>query len=126
MKEELVLSTPIKVNGKSVSKLSYNTDEITAEMFSEAALESEAAATGKGIGTVMEVDSILHMHLGFKAIIAVNPEIDENDLMRIKGKDIIRITRIGRNFITKSAVEESEEESSDEQSETTAGSTTQE
>lgn len=123
--EELKLMTPIKINGKEITRLSYDTDEITAEMFCEAAVEAEKAAAGKGAGTVMEIDSVLHMRLGFGAITAINKEIDANDLMRIKGPDIVNIVRIGRNFITKSAAP-SADESSDGQSEVTAGSTTQE
>lgn len=124
-KEELRLMTPIKVNGKEIQKLTYDTDKITAEMFCEAAVEAEKAAAGKGVGTVMEIDSILHLHLGFMAITAINREVDTSDLMRITGPDIVNIVRIGRNFITKSAAP-SADENSGERSEVTAGSTTQE
>ena len=53
------------------------------------------------------------------AVIAVNPEIDINDLERLTGPDVTALMRIGRNFTTSRSVETSEESSSDEPSETT-------
>ena len=71
----------------------------------------------------MELDYPLHLYLGFAAVLAVNEGYTFEDLERVKGRDIIEISVIGRNFIMKS--EGSEGETSDEQSETSPESTTQ-
>ena len=83
-------------------------------MFNRAsALASAAIWTGNANMSIMELDSALHMYLGMMAIIAVNPEIDVQDLERVKGMDVVKIVRIGRNFISRSAVEDLEENNSD-------------
>lgn len=120
----LNLLIPVMVNGKEIKKFKYDIDEITAEMFCEAAAEAAKMVAGKGTATVMEVDNILHLNLGMQAIIAVNPVVDRNDLMRMKGMDVVNVTRIGRNFITWSAAESLEEEICEEQFEVTPESTT--
>lgn len=121
MKEIIHLTKPIEINGKQYNELSYDCDEITPGMFNRAS--ALASAAGKQAGeanmSIMELDSSLHMHLGMMAIIAINPEIDVQDLLRVKGMDIVKIVRIGRNFISRSAVESSEENNSDEQSDGT-------
>lgn len=125
MKAKIKLLKPILINNKSIKELSYDVEEITAEMFNNAAAMA-SSSEGRTNMNVMELDNSLHLFLGMYAIIAVNPEIDIEDLKRIKGKDIITITRIGRNFITRSSEETSEAESSEEQSEIIPESSTQE
>lgn len=121
MRESIHLSKPIEINGKQYSKLTYDCNEITAEMFNRASVLSASAGkqTGEANLSVMELDSSLHMYLGMMAIIGVNPEIDIQDLKRIKGMDIVKIVRVGRNFITGSVEENLEESSLDELSDGT-------
>lgn len=121
MRESIHLLKPIEINGKPYPDLSYDCDEITAEMFNRASVL--AASAGKQSGeanlSVMELDSSLHMYLGMMAITAINPEIDIQDLKRVKGIDIVKIVRVGRNFITRSVGENLEENNSDELSDGT-------
>lgn len=120
MRESIHLLKAIEINGKQYQNLTYDWDEITPGMFNRAsALASAALKTGNANMSIMELDSSLHMYLGMMAIIAVNPEIDVQDLERVKGMDVIKIVRIGRNFISRSVVEDSEENNSDEPSDGT-------
>ena len=105
----LKLKNPIKINGKEVRELTYDANEITADAFVEAEMRKFNAASKKGINAAtIEMDYSMHLELGFAAIIAVNPDIDYNDLSRLKGADLIAVTRVGRNFIMPSAEVEEE------------------
>lgn len=103
MKGKLKLHNPIIINGKNVKNLSYDTNEITAQMFAEADTKK---MIGNSMGAkIAETDYSLHLYLGFAAIIAVNPEIDFTDLERMKGVDVSTVMRLGRNFITETSEE---------------------
>ena len=117
MKNTLKLENPIMIDNKSVSELTYDTNEITAVLFAEAEGRRKVAAGSKNVAIIpaAEFDFSLHLYLGFAAIVAVNPGYDFTDLERIHGKDIIEVMGIGRNFILQS--EKSEESNSGEQSE---------
>ena len=124
MQGKLTLVNPIKIDGKNVKQLKYDTNEITPELYAEA--ETRKATAGHANGNrsgAMELDYPFHLYLGFAAILAVNEGYTFEDVERVKGRDIIEISVIGRNFIMKS--EGSEGETSDEQSETSPESTTQ-
>ncbi len=106
----LKLKNPIKINGKEVKELTYDVNEITAEAFVEAETRKFNASSKKGLNaSAIEMDYSMHLELGFAAIVAVNPEIDYNDLNRLKGPDLIAVARVSRNFIMPSAAEEDEE-----------------
>ena len=106
--EKLKLLHPIKINGKEVKELTYDANEITSEAFIAAEARKFRAAGRQGVTAgALEMDYSMHRQLGFAAIVAVNPEIDYNDLSRLKGADVAAVVRIGRNFIMPSAVEES-------------------
>jgi len=106
--EKLKLLHPIKINGKEVKELTYDANEITSEAFIAAEARKFRAAGRQGVTAgALEMDYSMHLQLGFAAIVAVNPEIDYNDLSRLKGADVAAVVRIGRNFIMPSAVEES-------------------
>lgn len=125
MKGTIKLANPITVNGKTVTELQYNTEEITGQRFCEADSKRRMAAGSKNvsIAPAAEIDFGLHLYLGYAAVIAATPEIDFSDLERIKGSDIMDVMKVGRNFILKS--EDSAQNSSDEPTETTAQPTTQ-
>ena len=110
--ETLKLLHPIKINGKEVTELTYDANEITSEAFIAAEARKFRAAGRQGVTAgALEMDYSMHLQLGFAAIVAVNPEIDYNDLSRLKGADVAAVVRIGRNFIMPSAVEESTDDS---------------
>ena len=122
----LVLDTPIKINGKEVTELTYDPLEITAEQFSIACAKSAAIDKSRAMTVkVKENDYALHLYLGMMAVIAVNPEISVEDLERIKGFDVLDLTNIGTFFIYRRSAEPSEESNSEEQSETTADTSDQ-
>lgn len=111
----LHLTNPIMIDGKEVKELTYDADEITSMQF----IEAEGRALeymGQGRVGAIEMDAGHQLYLGMFAIIAVNPNIDIRDLERIKGADLIKLMRIGRNFTISS--EESEERNSVQPSET--------
>ena len=118
------LHNPIVINGKSHESLTYDTNEITALLFTEAEAKRKAAAGLKNvtITPAVEFDFGLHLYLGFASIIAKNPECDFTDLERLHGTDLIDIMAVGRNFLLKS--EDATPSNSDEPSGTTPKPTT--
>ena len=124
MKKTLLLKHAIKVNNEDVRELTYDAEEITGLLFTEAEARRKVAAGSRNVSNspVAEVDFGLHLYLGYAAVISINPQYDFTDLERIKGGDVAEVMRIGRSFFTKSAV--SEGESSDEPGETTPESST--
>lgn len=118
---KLTLHTPLTINGKAVTELSYDANAITVEQFAEADARKLKATTARSNGnnTMCELDYSFQMYLGMMAVIAANPEIDISDLERMTGLDIVGITRVGRNFILGKSEEPFEESSSGEPCETT-------
>ncbi len=123
--ESIKLSNPIQINGKTVKELTYDINEITPAGFAEAEFKKASASNSKGApsSAAVELDYSLHLYLGFAAILAVNPEYDFNDLERIKGTDVMKVMKVGRNFIIASAGKSTDDES-ESASETTPESTT--
>jgi hypothetical protein len=122
MKNELNLMNPIQIDGKSVKTLTYDTDEVTCELFAQADAQKLRVTGGAAKGSISgaaELDYSFHLYLGFAAIIAINPSIDYSDLNRIKGPDVMEVMKIGRNFIRPRSEELSEGDDFDGQSETT-------
>ena len=115
----LELKNPITVNNKTVGTLKYDTNEITALLFTEAEAKRKSAAgfTNVSISPAVEFDFGLHLYVGFAAIIAKNPECDFSVMERIHGVDLVDIMAVGRNFLLKS--EDASQSNSAEQSETT-------
>ena len=125
MKGIINLTNPISVNGKNVTELSYDTEEITGQLFCEADAKRRIAAGTKNvsIAPAAEFDYGLHLYLGFAACVAAAPELDFADLERIHGADVVEVMAVGRNFILKS--EDSAQSNSDEPTEATVQPTTQ-
>jgi len=94
MKETLKLKKPLLVNGKEVTELTYDADEITIEEYKAASKRSISYDV-----SIAESDYYLHLQIGFAAILAVNPDVDVADLERLKGRDLYAVSIIGRNFI---------------------------
>ena len=125
MKGTIKLANPIAVNGKTVTELQYNTDEITGALFCEADVKRRIASGVRNISIApaAEFEYGLHLYMGYAACIAANPEFDFSDMERIKGADVVTVMDIGRNFMLQS--EASQQSNSDEQSETLAEHSTQ-
>ena len=123
----LNLRKPIKINGTDISTITYDSEEITVDLYNAACAHSVRATTIGGAPTpnVKEVDYSMHLHLGMAAVIAINPSIDWADLKRMKGKDILNLTNIGAFFMFGASAEPSQESNSAKQSESTPGTSTQ-
>lgn len=124
MKGTIKLKNPIMIDGKPVSEVTYDSNEITALLYAEADAKKKVAAGLKNvsISPAVEFDFGLHLYMGFAAVIAINPGYSFEDLERIKGMDVMEFTTIGRDFLLKS--DSSEENNSEEESDNTAKPTT--
>lgn len=125
VKDTLPLRKPIMIDGQPVSAVTYDSDEIDGILFATAESKRKAAAGMKNtsISPAAEFDFGLHLYLGFAAIVAANPSYDFSDVERIKGRDVVEVMAIGRNFILASEKEQTESDSG-EPTETTPESTT--
>lgn len=121
----LKLTNPIKINGEMVDEVTYDANEIDGILFATAEATRKVAAGMKNtaITPAVEFDFGLHLYLGFAAIIAVNPKYDFSDMERIKGRDVVEVMAIGRNFIMKQEAA-LQENASDEHTEITPESIT--
>lgn len=119
MQETLTLRNPIMIDGKEVTELTYDTNEITVDMFKSAAVNSVPDKSYVNKYGAAEVDYNFQLYLGFYAVIAINQDIDVGDLERAKGYDQMQFYNIGRNFTAGVSGEPSEQNSSDDVSEIT-------
>lgn len=119
-KKTLDLISPIKINGKTYKKLSYDFEQITVEGFSEALSEFPLTSGQPNYYADPKFDIAVAM----AAIIAVNPSFDYNDLRRLRGSDVIQLTTLGLNFIYFSE-DDSLDETSDDVQDSTADTTAQ-
>ena len=131
MKKELKLINPIEVNGKKLTFLEYDFNEITCELYTMASNYADAKTLranqqGRPSAAVMEQNVSFHMYIGMAAVMAVHPEIVVVDLERMKGIDLIQITQLGRNFTIGRSEEPLDQGSLEEQSAVTPESITQE
>lgn len=107
MVKTIKLHNKLLINGTAVSKLNYDTDEITVEHFTKAeGMKAQSLQKQSGtmlVSPVAETDYSMHLYLGFMAIIALaekeQKSIDINDLKRVKGHDLKKIMEVGRNFM---------------------------
>lgn len=125
-RDTLQLRNPIKIDGKDVTEVTYDSNEITGMLFATAEAKRKTAAGMNNVSVTLspEFDPGLHLYLGFAAIVAVNPRYDFSDVERIKGRDTVDVMEIGRNFMLASE-KERQESDSDAPTETTPASTTQ-
>jgi len=100
----LKLKNPVMIDGKQVTEMTYDSNEINGALFVTAESKKKIAEGIKNvtIAAAAEFDFGLHLYLGFASIIAVNPSYDFSDVERIKGWDIKDVMAIGRNFMLKS------------------------
>lgn len=119
MPKTIKLKRPITIDGQQVREITYDGEEITAELYAQAEAKKRTAAGSKNVAVslAVEFDFALHLYMGFAAAIAVNPGYTFEDLERVKGGDLTQFSEVGRRFLLQS--DSSEESSSDEQSEAT-------
>lgn len=116
---KITLKNPVLINGKQVTELNYDTNEITGVLFAEAEARKSSGKT-MSIVPASEFDTSLHIYLGYAAVIAADPSVDWSDLERVKGSDIVQFMRIGRNFMLGVSEKDSPAENSEEPTETSA------
>jgi len=121
----LELKNPIKIDGELVDKVTYDTNEIDGILFAiaESKRKEVTGVRRSNISYAAEFDFGLHLYMGFAAIVAVNPKYAFEDVERIKGRDVMEVMAIGRNFIMKSEPM-SQQSASDEPTEITPESIT--
>lgn len=124
MKKTLELKHPIMIDNKEVTELTYDVEEITAALYSEADTKRRIAAGVRNVTATpsAEIEFGLHAYVGMAAVIAVNPNYAFEDLERVKGSDMLDLQDIGRRFLLR--VEESGQKESGKQSATTPEPTT--
>jgi len=112
MQETIVLRKPVLIDGEQVRELTYDIEAISSDQFIEAEILSASAATRlhKISTKVVELDAGFHYYLGVMAILAVNPAYAVQDIERIKGPDVLKVMRVGRNFMTIDAEEDEDED----------------
>ena len=124
--ETLKLRNAIKINGENITQVTYDANEIDGVLFAtaEAKKKNSAGMKNASISPAVEFDFGLHLYLGFAAIIAVNPGYSFEDVERIKGRDVVEVMHIGRNFMLGSGKAQPESDS-EKPTETMPESTTQ-
>lgn len=108
--ETIRLSRPLLVNGEERSELPYDLDAVSSDQFIRAESIAKSKAAEFTFGTA-ENDYAFHLELGFAAIMAADQSVDQSDLERITGRDLISVMRAGRNFIGDSSDSPEEEKS---------------
>lgn len=117
--ERIKLRKPLLINGVDRTELTYDIEELSINHITKAE-GMKAKIGGKDIVgsiTIAQADYALHICIGMQAVIAVNPEISEEDLQRLKGFDITKLANIGARFFIEPT--EQEQATSSEQQEDT-------
>ena len=113
VKEILELRKPLLVNGVERKELAYDIEELTINRLARAEahkIKLGGAELAAKVGFA-QTDYPLQICIGMQAIIALNPEISEEDMERIKGHDITKLASIGQRFFI--GQEESEQNTSE-------------
>lgn len=123
MSDKITLTKPLLVNGVERTELTYDLESIDlAKLCRADAMKSKLVGPeGAAAPKVAQVDFALHVCLGMQAVMSVNKDISEEDLLRIKGYDLTQLATIGTRFFI--APESNESEMSNEQQEVMQPST---
>ena len=106
--ERIKLSKPLLVNGDYLKELTYDIEELSINHIAKAE-GLKAKIGGKdivGTITIAQADYALHICIGMQAVMAVNPDISEEDLQRLKGFDITKLANVGARFFIAPAEQE--------------------
>ena len=106
--ERIKLSKPLLVNGEYLNELTYDIEELSINHIAKAE-GLKAKIGGKdivGTITIAQADYALHICIGMQAVMAVNPDISEEDLQRLKGFDITKLANVGARFFIAPAEQE--------------------
>lgn len=122
MVNKLKLRQPLRIDGKDVYELDYDTDAITLDLLVEAEA-LKAKKVGGDVMSVAEVDNNYHLYVGMAAVVVATQKCTFEDLSRVQGYDLMQLRTIGRNF-TLGLDAKLTQDDLDEQSETTPESTT--
>ena len=98
--EKITLSKPLLINGENRKELTYDIEELSINHITKAE-GLKAKIGGKDIVgsiTIAQADYALHICIGMYAVLAVNPDISEEDLQRLKGYDITKLANVGARF----------------------------
>ncbi len=93
--EIFTLRKTIDIDGKKVSELKYDFEEMTAKD------KIEAGRRMKGAGVQMTVDMLdtdYHLYLFAAAAVKADPAVDYPDVFRMSAKDATRAGALARNF----------------------------
>lgn len=98
MEIQVKLTNRIKVNGTEIEFLSCDFDRLTTQDFVAASAKASAAAAAAS-GVATEMDAGFQFQLAIRAIARTMTGVDVMDLERITGSDILKVARLGRDFI---------------------------
>ena len=122
MQTTINLKNPIKIDGKMVKELPFDTDVFTLEEMQRA---NKRLAKLKEVSYVVEVDPDYQFIVASLIVEKTSKnKISREDLSRLKGADLFALLREGRNFLLES--DEEVQENTVEQSEPIVESTEQE
>lgn len=123
--QTIKLRKPLLVNGIEKNELKYDIEELTIGRIAKAeGMKSKIGGVDLAAKfTLAQTDYPLQICIGMQAILAVNPDIAEEDLMRIKGHDLTKVATIGTSFFIEPE-EESEAKTSEKLQEDTQNITT--
>jgi hypothetical protein len=118
--QKIKLVNPIKINGKEVKELPFDTQAFGVKELERA--NKMSAAANQGVAVVQETDYNYHMTIA-KVIVESSSqgEIAVEDLDRLRGVDLFNLQQEGRNFLLGMGGQKTE--TLDAQSEITADST---
>lgn len=110
--KELKLTTPLKVNGIERKILTYDVDELTINHITKAEAYKAKMVGSSMSNSIAHTDFSLHFCVGMQAVMVLNPEISEEDLMRLKRYDVVQLSAVGTSFFLPQA-EPSQENNSE-------------
>lgn len=113
--EKIELRKPILINGAERKELTYDIEELTISHIAKAeGMKSKIGGADLAAKfSLAQTDYPLQICIGMMAIIAVNKDIAEEDLMRVKGHDLTKIATIGTSFFIEPEENESEANTSE-------------
>lgn len=117
--EKIILKHPLLVNGTDRKELTYDLEELTTVDVAKA--EAAKNKLGTVASTHVLFDYSMHIEIAKQAILKLNPDISDEDLNRIKGRDLNKLAKAGISFFSES--EEQEENTSEKPQEDTQDTT---